>query len=146
MPPTIMSRTWLKSRFERGDTPNEKEWYAIFDSFVHKIEDAHMFNYGDLIDDTVTVLDKTWSSYKINDELSAISGSTRKVMVEFTNATSVQIDHNFDTTNIVYKAFYHNGSEPEEFIPARFRLINSNTVIMEMSPATSGFVILVAYP
>jgi len=140
--PTVMSRTWLRSRFENGDTPDQNEWYVIFDSFVHKVEDSHLFNFADIIDDDVTALDKTWSSEKIADEIAANASPILKIKQTFTNASIVDIYHNFNTDYITYKAFYPGPDGYEEFIPSRFILINSNHARMEMNPPTSGFVIL----
>lgn len=146
IPKGVKSRSWLRTRFENGDTPDQNEWYAIFDSFVHKVEDSHLFNFADIIDDDVTSTEKTWSSDKISTEIQSVVGSISKMKVEFTSATTVTIDHNFDTSILVYKAFYFNGTEYEEFIPSRFRIINSNQAVMEMNPPTTGYVVLMGTP
>jgi hypothetical protein len=36
----IRSRTYLESKFENGDVPNEDDFTDIFDSFFHKDEDT----------------------------------------------------------------------------------------------------------
>lgn len=140
----IKSRTWLKSRFENGDTPSEREWYDVFDSFVHKIEDDSQLSHGGFIKDDQVALDTTWSSSKIQHEIQN-GNPIRKTVVSFTNATTVTIDHGFDTFNVIYKSYFLNSAnEMEEFIPGRFRLINSNTAVADFNPSITGFIILTA--